>query len=121
MRFIRTLKTLPRFLILAPVFGVGAALIALALSPSSATAQFEQFGDQTCTFTSCAQIGSFVGGGCPDAGVCVLRGTAQFHTCQPTGDGCVNSSSVFGSNFCVGRCGEMGPMCGTTAIHCANP
>ena len=39
MRFIRTLKTLPRFLILAPVFGVGAALIALALSPSSATAQ----------------------------------------------------------------------------------
>ena len=124
MQVLNTLKALPRFLILAPLFGAAVALIMLARSPGSASAgdgYIQVFMDQTCAPATCKSI---VGqrGGCAEGVGCAYTGTVEFGTCRPDSKatGCTNSDDNFGHIGCVGKCqAPGGAVCGQNVYFCS--
>lgn len=106
MRFFRVLQATPRFLIIAPLFGVMVALTAMAQEPiGTAPPVVQEFNNQTCTdFVTCTSIGK-VGGMCPNEAPCALSGVEPFGTCRTLELAkCVNSQSLYGDIGCAGTC-----------------
>jgi hypothetical protein len=128
MLFLRTLKATPRFLLVAPLFGIMVAMVVLAHSPLPL---FAGIGDQIhpaheCEHPlSCAMV-DIVYVGCKGDTGCQLEGIEKnIYTCRPVLDliNCYNNAITHGSVNCPGKCQSLGnPNCTPyTIAKCKNP
>ncbi|MBX9628124.1 MAG: hypothetical protein K2X82_30280 [Gemmataceae bacterium] len=101
MRYVHGLKTLPRFLLLAPLFGVAAALLVLAGSPQPAAADPVFIPNTKCTQTACD---NFLPTGTQGRKVwCKLNKGIPVNTCGSSGNGCYNDAA-YSITGCGGEC-----------------
>ena len=131
MRFLRALKSTPRFLVLAPAFGVLVALIVMAQSPSTARAQpgtsggvIQYFEDYTCAKITCDEIYIAPLVLACDGGDCKLDTTYPAKTCrkltEKTNMICTNSDDAYGHIRCSGKCALMTNVyCGLDVYNCS--